>query len=59
MPALNEELLIEGVIREIPKEIDGIDSIEVLVIDDGSTDASTDDIRLRNLVKKKRTLKKR
>jgi len=38
MPALNEELLIEGVIRGIPNEIDGIDSIEVLVIDDGSTD---------------------
>jgi glycosyltransferase involved in cell wall biosynthesis len=38
MPALNEELLIGGVIRQIPKEIDGIDSIEVLVIDDGSTD---------------------
>jgi glycosyltransferase involved in cell wall biosynthesis len=38
MPALNEELLIGKVIREIPKEIEGIDSIEVLVIDDGSTD---------------------
>jgi len=38
MPALNEEALIGGVIRGIPKEIDGIDSIEVLVIDDGSTD---------------------
>jgi glycosyltransferase involved in cell wall biosynthesis len=38
MPALNEELLIGGVIQEIPKEIEGIDSIEVLVIDDGSTD---------------------
>jgi glycosyltransferase involved in cell wall biosynthesis len=38
MPALNEELLIGDVIQEIPKEIEGIDSIEVLVIDDGSTD---------------------
>jgi len=38
MPALNEELLIGGVIQEIPKEIEGIDGIEVLVIDDGSTD---------------------
>ena len=38
MPALNEEALIAGVIREIPREIPGIDQIEVLVVDDGSTD---------------------
>ena len=38
MPALNEELLIGGVIRRIPRQIDGIDQIDVLVIDDGSTD---------------------
>lgn len=38
MPALNEDALIGGVIREIPKEIAGVDEIEVLVIDDGSTD---------------------
>jgi len=38
MPALNEAESIEGVIREIPKEIEGIDNIEVLVVDDGSTD---------------------
>jgi glycosyltransferase involved in cell wall biosynthesis len=38
MPALNEAESIDGVIREIPKEIEGIESIEVLVVDDGSTD---------------------
>lgn len=38
MPALNEEALIGGVIRRIPREIEGISEIEVLVIDDGSTD---------------------
>lgn len=38
MPALNEAESIDGVIQEIPKEIEGIDSIEVLVVDDGSTD---------------------
>jgi glycosyltransferase involved in cell wall biosynthesis len=38
MPALNEAESIGGVIREIPEEIEGIDSIEVLVVDDGSTD---------------------
>ena len=38
MPALNEAESIAGVIREIPQQIEGIDSIEVLVVDDGSTD---------------------
>jgi glycosyltransferase involved in cell wall biosynthesis len=38
MPALNEAESIAGVIREIPRQIGGIDSIEVLVVDDGSTD---------------------
>jgi glycosyltransferase involved in cell wall biosynthesis len=38
MPALNEEELIGGVIRRIPREIPGIDQVDVVVIDDGSTD---------------------
>ena len=38
MPALNEEELIGGVISMIPKEMAGIDQVEILVIDDGSTD---------------------
>ncbi len=40
IPALNEEPTIAGVIREIPRRIPGFDSVEVLVIDDGSTDAT-------------------
>ena len=38
IPAFNEEKTIGKVIREIPKRIEGIDEIKVLVIDDGSTD---------------------
>ncbi len=38
IPALNEEEGIGDVIRELPKEIEGIEQIEVLIIDDGSTD---------------------
>jgi len=38
MPALNEAESIGGVIREIPEEMEGVDSIEVLVVDDGSID---------------------
>ena len=38
IPALNEESHIEHVIRQIPKSIDGIHSVDSLVIDDGSSD---------------------
>jgi glycosyltransferase involved in cell wall biosynthesis len=38
IPALNEEKSIKNVIDNLPKQIDGISSIEVLVIDDGSED---------------------
>ncbi|PIN90580.1 glycosyl transferase [Candidatus Pacearchaeota archaeon CG10_big_fil_rev_8_21_14_0_10_32_14] len=38
IPAFNEEKNISRVIKEIPKKIDGIDKIEILVIDDGSSD---------------------
>ncbi|MBU2228791.1 glycosyltransferase family 2 protein [Patescibacteria group bacterium] len=38
IPAFNEEENIEEVIREIPREINGISDVKVLVLDDGSTD---------------------
>jgi len=38
IPALNEAPTIGLVIREIPRQIEGIDTVEVLVLDDGSRD---------------------
>jgi glycosyltransferase involved in cell wall biosynthesis len=38
IPAYNEEKTIASVINEIPKKIKGIDSIDVVVVDDGSKD---------------------
>lgn len=38
MPALNEEEGISEVIKSLPKEIEGIEEVKVLVVDDGSTD---------------------
>lgn len=38
IPAYNEENTIAEVIHEIPRQIFGIDKIEVLVLNDGSTD---------------------
>lgn len=41
IPCLNEEKTLPLVLRELPKKIDGITSIEVQVIDDGSTDKTS------------------
>src|SRR3972149_2669930 len=38
IPAYNEEGSIEMVIKEVPREIPGVDEVKLLVIDDGSTD---------------------
>ncbi len=38
IPCLNEESTLTQTIAEIPRRIDGVDVVEVLVIDDGSTD---------------------
>lgn len=38
IPCLNEEATLGAVLSSIPTKIDGCDSIEVVVIDDGSTD---------------------
>jgi glycosyltransferase involved in cell wall biosynthesis len=40
IPAYNEAPTIAGVIREIPREIEGIDQVEVLILDDGSRDGT-------------------
>ncbi|MFV0632918.1 glycosyltransferase family 2 protein [Demequina sp.] len=40
VPCLNEEATLATVLEAIPTQIDGIDEIEVQVIDDGSTDAT-------------------
>lgn len=38
IPCLNEEATLPLVLKSIPKAIDGVDEIIVLIIDDGSTD---------------------
>jgi len=42
IPAFNEEKTIASVINSVPKKIAGIKKIEVLVVDDGSTDKTAD-----------------
>ena len=38
IPCLNEEATLPATIADLPRQIEGIDAIELLVIDDGSTD---------------------
>ena len=40
VPCLNEENTVGGVVANIPRDIEGIGKVEVLVFDDGSTDAT-------------------
>ncbi|GAB5389541.1 MAG: glycosyltransferase family 2 protein [Alphaproteobacteria bacterium] len=38
IPCLNEEKTLPSVVAEIPRDVPGFDRVEVLIIDDGSTD---------------------
>ena len=42
IPCLNEEETLPATIADLPRQIDGIDAIELLVIDDGSTDRTVE-----------------
>jgi len=41
LPAYNEENTVGKVIKDIPQRINGIDTVEVLVVDDASTDSTS------------------
>jgi len=40
IPCYNEEENLAGALDALPRKIEGISSIEVLIIDDGSSDAA-------------------
>ena len=42
IPCLNEAATLPATIADLPREIPGIDTVELLVIDDGSTDRTVD-----------------
>ena len=42
IPCLNEEETLPATIAELPRSLDGFDSVEMLVIDDGSTDRTVE-----------------
>ena len=42
IPCLNEEATLPATLADLPRSIEGVDSIETLVIDDGSTDSTVE-----------------
>lgn len=42
IPALNEETTVGDVVRRVPREVHGIKDIRVVVVDDGSDDATSE-----------------
>jgi UDP-N-acetylglucosamine---dolichyl-phosphate N-acetylglucosaminyltransferase len=44
IPAFNEARVIQNTLRTLPPRIAGIDSITVVVVDDGSSDATADEV---------------
>jgi glycosyltransferase involved in cell wall biosynthesis len=42
IPCLNEESTLPQTIADIPRQIEGIDAVELLVVDDGSTDRTVE-----------------
>ncbi len=42
IPCLNEEETLAATLRDLPRQIPGIDRIEILVVDDGSRDRTSD-----------------
>ncbi|MGM0454083.1 MAG: glycosyltransferase family 2 protein [Thermodesulfobacteriota bacterium] len=45
IPCYNEEKTLPQTVRDIPRKIEGIDAVEILVIDDGSTDRTVEAAR--------------
>ena len=42
IPCFNEEKTLPETLAEIPRKIAGVDSVEILIIDDGSTDRTVE-----------------
>ncbi len=42
IPCLNEEATLPGTIADLPRQVEGFDAVELLVVDDGSTDRTVE-----------------
>ena len=49
IPCLNEEKTLPETLNDLPKEIEGVTSVEILVVDDGSTDKTVEIAKSKNV----------
>lgn len=59
IPCYNEEETLPQTYADIPKEIDGIDEVEILIIDDGSSDRTIDvaqELGVNHIIKNKHNM---
>lgn len=59
IPCLNEEQTLPETLADIPRSIPGVDQVEILVIDDGSTDRTVEiarELGVDHIVRNKRNL---
>jgi glycosyltransferase involved in cell wall biosynthesis len=42
IPCYNEETVLQATLEDLPKKIEGVDTIETLIVDDGSTDSTVE-----------------
>jgi glycosyltransferase involved in cell wall biosynthesis len=59
IPCFNEEDTLASTVRDIPRRIEGIEKVEILIIDDGSTDRTVllaREIGVEHIVRNKRNL---
>lgn len=59
IPCLNEEHTLPQTLADIPRQIEGIDTVEILIIDDGSTDRTVEVARqlgVEHIIQNKKNL---